>query len=137
MELFNVTANSITLLREITRDDFSVVRQESENSVCFILDLAEEYWEYRPERKKVEGSYKIRLKIAEDLLNNLFPNGTNALTVSYLMTITKVHKLFVIEKSREAIEAKASSFEDEFYARAIKEITEAVNSLNTFLQMGG
>jgi len=139
MELFNVTANSITLLREITREDFNVIRQEeSENSICFILDMAEEYWEYRTIGKKVEASYKIRLKESDALLDQFFPSKTNnALTLSYLMTITKVHKLFVTEKNREVIESKASINEEEFYKTVILEINKAVKSFNTFLLMAG
>ena len=97
MDLFNLTDNSITLLREITREDFNVIRQESENSICFILDMAEEYWEYRVDGKKTEASYKIRLKGAEELFKSR--NVSNALTMSYLMTITKVHKLFIVGKT--------------------------------------
>jgi len=133
MDLFNLTDNSITLLREITREDFNVIRQESENSICFILDMAEEYWEYRVDGKKTEASYKIRLKGAEELFKSR--NVSNALTMSYLMTITKVHKLFIVGKNREAIERDTSKYEEEFYNKAIQEITEAINALNTFLQM--
>ena len=135
MDLFNLTDNSITLLREITREDFNVIRQESENSICFILDMAEEYWEYKPEGKKTEASYKIRLKGANNILDDKLYSNRNALTASYFITITKVHKLFVVGKNREELEANSSKNEEEFYKKAIKEITEAVKALNNFLMM--
>lgn len=138
----------IVLERELTKDDFVVVRQETENSVCFILDIADDFWQYQDYINKVEAKFSIRIKGYEEInnqLNILFNNQPSkalslVLNKIYWAQITQTQRKIIskkcnsknIEKIKQEIdtEIKTQDLENKFYEEVIEKVKEGINKLN-------
>ena len=134
----------IQLLREITRDDFNVVR-EKPNSVCFILMLAEEFWDYIDYHNEVKAEITIKLKDAALLAKEFKLEDNNALALCYKTQIVKAYRYGISrmctnnknrDKVKENIEKTIleEDLENKFYSETIKKITEAITRYNALIK---